>query len=180
MCSPTLMISAASNGLKFMQARQEQRNAKQQAQLQNQRATQNRILKETAENFKIRQKRKEAMSKAYAMRIKSRDARSKAFTASESMGGGVIDKLINNYFRQEGEYKSKVLSNLQAEAFQSMRAKEAYRLGEEYNKKYIPPVETLPNFASASLNFASDYYSWRDSEEQKKIAKDNASFYRRF
>ena len=73
MCSPTLMISAASNGLKFMQARQEQRNAKQQAQLQNQRATQNRILKETAENFKIRQKRKEAMSKAYAMRTRMSD-----------------------------------------------------------------------------------------------------------
>jgi hypothetical protein len=180
MCSPTLMISAASNGLKFMQAQKQNKSNREQAMMQNERATQNRILKETSENFKIRQKRKEAMSKAYAMRIKSRDARSKTFTASENMGGGVIDKLINNYFRQEGEYKSKVLSNLQDEAFQSMRAKEAYRLGEEYNKKYIPAVETLPNFASASLNFASDYYSWRDSEEQKKLAKDQASFYRRF
>jgi hypothetical protein len=166
------MISVASNGLKFMQARTEERNNREQAMMQNERAKQNRILKSTAEDYKLRQTRKVSMSKAYAMNIKGREARSTAFTASENMGGGVIDKLINNYFRQEGEYKSKVLANLEAEAFQSLQAKKAYRLGQEYNSKSIPPVDTLPNFASASLNYASDYYTWRESEERKKALKD--------
>ena len=61
MCSPTLVISAASNGLKFYQARQENINARNQARIQNERAKKNRILKETAENYKIRQSRKEAV-----------------------------------------------------------------------------------------------------------------------
>ena len=177
MCSPTLMISVASNGLKFMQAQQENRSARHAAVLQNQRARENRILKATAEDYKIRQKRKESMAKAYAMVRKGREARSTAFTASESMGGGVINKLINNYFRQEGEYKNKVLSNLKAEAFQSQRAKEAYRLGQEYNSKAIPPVDTLPSFAASSLNYASDYYAWRESEEQKKALKEQMETY---
>jgi len=172
------MISVAMNGMKMMQSMKQQKNAKQQAQLQNWRAKKNRILKETAENFKIRQKRKEAMSKSYAMHEKGRQARSTAFTASEGMGGGVINKLVNNYFRQEGMYKSKVLSNLQAEAFQSQRAKEAYRLGQEYQSKDIPDVQFLPTFASASLNYASDYYDWKAGETAKKQAKDQSDYYR--
>ena len=180
MCSPTLMISVASNGLKFMQAQQANRSARHAAVLQNQRARENRILKATAEDYKIRQKRKESMAKAYAMVRKGREARSTAFTASESMGGGVINKLINNYFRQEGEYKNKVLSNLKAEAFQSQRAKEAYRLGQEYQSKDIPPVEIVPTFAAGAINFSGDYFDWRASEEEKLRAKRQANFYRRF
>ena len=57
MCSPTLAISVASNGLKFFQAQQANRNARQQARTQNERAKKDRILKETAENYKIRQSR---------------------------------------------------------------------------------------------------------------------------
>ena len=87
------------------------------------------------------------------------------------------DKVINDYFRQEGRYKNKVLNNLQLEAFQSMRAKEAYRLGQEFNSKAIPPVDTLPSFAASSINYASDYYAWRDSEEQKKILKEQMEQY---
>ena len=74
-------------------------------------------------------------------------------------------------------YKNKVLSNLQAEAFQSMRAKEAYRLGQEYNSRDIPPVDVLPTFASASINYASDYYAWRESEERKKALKEQMRYY---
>ena len=91
MCSPTLMISAASNGLKFMQARQENRNAQEQARIQNERAKNNRIIKETAENYKIRQSRKEAVSKTYAMAIKAKQAQARLVASAEGIGtGGVI------------------------------------------------------------------------------------------
>ena len=96
MCSPTLMISAAMNGMKMMQSMQQQRQAKQQAQLQNWRAEKNRMLKETEDNFKIRQNRKESMNKAFAMSEKGRRARSKVFTAAETMRGGAVDKVIND------------------------------------------------------------------------------------
>ena len=177
MCSPTLMISVASNGLKFMQSMQQQNAAKQQAQLQNWRAEKNRILKETAENFKIRQKRKEAMGKAFAMHEKGRKARSKVFTQAEGMAGGAVNKVINDYFRQEGRYKNKVLNNLQAEAFQSMRAKEAYRLGQEFQSKFIPDVQFVPTFASSALNYADDYYGWKADQEVKLQAKRQAKNY---
>ena len=75
-------------------------------------------------------------------------------------------------------YKSKVLSNLQAEAFQSQRAKESYRLGQEYQSKDIPDVQYLPTFASASLNYASSYLDWKAGETAKKQAKDQSDYYR--
>ena len=178
MCTPTLFISAASNILKFGQSMRQQRAAKQQAQLQNWRAEKNRILKETAENFKIRQKRKESMNKAFAMHEKGRRARSKVFTAAETMRGGAVDKVINDYFRQEGRYKNKVLNNLQAEAFQSMRAKEAYRMGQEFQSKFIPDVQFVPTFASSALNYAGSYYDWKAGQEAKLEAKRQAKHYK--
>ena len=178
MCSPTLVISAASNGLRFMQARQANRNAQEQARIQNERAKNDRILKETAENYKIRQSRKEAVSKTYAMSIKARQAQARLIAAGEGIGtGGVIGKLIAEYQRQQGIYNNKVLNNLRAEAFQSMRAKEAYRLGQDYKSKSIPANDFLPSFASASFNYAADFYNWKADEEEKKRQKQLASYY---
>ena len=165
------------NGMKMMQSMQQQKRAKQQAQLQNWRAEKNRILKETAENFKIRQKRKESMNKAFAMHEKGRRARSKVFTQAEGMTGGAVNKVINDYFRQEGRYKNKVLNNLQAEAFQSMRAKEAYRLNQDFQSKFIPDVQFVPTFASSALNYAGDYYDWKSDEEIKLQRKRQAKYY---
>ena len=178
MCSPTLAISAASNGLKFIQARRDQQNARQQAITQNERAKKDRILKETAENYKIRQSRKEAVSKTYAMAIKAKQAQARLLASAEGIGtGGVIGKLIADYQRQKGMFDNKVLSNLQSQAFQSMRAKEAYRLGQEYRSKDIPPVDFLPSFASASFNYATDYYNWKAGEEEKARLKKQSDYY---
>ena len=178
MCSPTLAISVASNGLKFMQARQANRDARQQAITQNERAKNDRILKETAENYKIRQSRKEAVSKTYAMAIKAKQAQARLLASAEGIGtGGVIGKLIADYQRQKGMFDNKVLSNLQSQAFQSMRAKEAYRLGQDYRSKEIPPVDFVPSFASASFNYATDYYNWKAGEEEKKRLKQQSDYY---
>jgi len=178
MCSPTLAISAASNGLRFMQARQANRNAREQARIQNERAKNNRILKETAENYKIRQSRKEAVSKSYAMAIKAKQAQARLLASAEGIGtGGVIGKLLAEYQRQKGMFDNKVLSNLQAQAFQSMRAKEAYRLGQEYNSKAIPADDFVPSFASASFNYATDYYNWKAGEEEKARLKKQSDYY---
>ena len=180
MCSPTLMISVASQGMKFMQAQRENRSARHASVLQNQRARQNRILKSTAEDFKIRQKQKEAHAKMYAMKIKGRKARATAITSAERITGGSVNALLMDYFRQEGEYTSRVESNLNAEAFQSQRAKEAYRLGQEYQSKDIPHVEIIPTFASSAMNYAGDYYDWKTGQEIKLQQKRQAEFYRRF
>ena len=180
MCSPTLMISVASQGMKFMASQRQQKLARQQAQLQNWRAKKNRILKSTAEDFKIRQKLKQSLDKSYAMAQKGRKARATALTSAERITGGAVNALIMDYFRQEGEYKSRVEQNLEQEAFQSQRAKEAYRLGQEYNSRDIPPVDIIPNFASGAINFAGDYYDWKAQEEIKLHRKRQAEFHRRF
>tara|TARA_R100001530_G_C4254137_1_gene138676 strand:+ start:160 stop:711 length:552 start_codon:yes stop_codon:yes gene_type:complete len=178
MCSPTLLISAASQGMKFMQARKQNRYARQQAQLQNWRAKKNRILKETAEDFKIRQKRSQALDKSYAMAQKGRKARATAFTSAEGISGKSVDALIMDYFRQEGEYTSRVTRNLETEAFMSQRAKEAYKMGQEFQSKPIPPIDIVPTFASSALNFAGDYYDWKAGEEVKLQKHRQAKYYR--
>ena len=109
MCSPTLVISAASNGLRLYQAQRESANARNQARIQNERAKKDRILKETAENYKIRQSRKEAVSKTYAMAIKAKQAQARLLASAEGIGtGGVIGKLIADYQRQKGMFDNKV------------------------------------------------------------------------
>ena len=59
MCNPMMIISAVSNGLRLYSSMQQQSTAREQQIRQNAIAKQNRINKETAENFKIRQKAKD-------------------------------------------------------------------------------------------------------------------------
>ena len=84
MCNPTLIISAVSNGLKFYSSMQEQKSARAQAQMQNAIAKQNRINKETAEQFRIRLVRKQNMAKAYDQVRAGREARATAQASAES------------------------------------------------------------------------------------------------
>lgn len=169
MCEPTLIISAVSNGLRLYSSMQEQKNKKAQQIRQNAIAKQNRINKETAENFRIRQKRHEVMAKGFEGAIEGKEQRATAVASAESVQGASVDKLMNDFLRQEGKYKNMLLNNLEAEVFASNQRKEAFFTQEEAQSTYVTDVNYLMPVATAGLNYANDYYIWKEKQEQKEM-----------
>ena len=177
MCSPTLMVSIASNGLKMMAANKQNRAAIAQANEQNRIALLNRQRKETDEDYQLLQKRKSLLIKADAVNRRARIARSQVRAAAESIRGVSVERAVADFFRQEGVHKSQILNNLDAEVFASQRNKEAYKLNQEAQSKPIPHNNFLPTFAGAAVSFAGDYYDWQTDNAGLNKAKKKANYY---
>jgi hypothetical protein len=169
MCDPTLIISAVSNGLKMYATIQENKNKRAQQQRQNVIAKWNRVNKETAENFRIRQKRKETVHKGFEISKDSRQKRATAVASAESVTGISVNKLMFDFLRQEGEHKNMLLNNLDAEVFASQQRKEAFVTQQEAQMTYVTDVNYLMPIATAGLNYASDYYNWKEKQEMKEL-----------
>jgi len=177
MCSPTLFISIASQGLKMVSARRENRAAIYQAQEQNRIAKLNRIRKQTSEDFKVLQIRKRELTKIGEVKKKARIARAQAEARAETVGGVSVDRMMQDFFMQEGEYKSHVLNNLDAEVFAAQQNKEAYRLNQEAQSKPIPHDNFLPTFAASATAFAGNYFDWKTDQTALEVAKRKSSYY---
>ena len=177
MCSPQLFIAAAGQGLKFMQARQENRAAIRQANEQNRIAKENRIRKQTAEDYRILQIRKRELGKVAEVQKRGRIARAQALARAETISGVSVNRLVEDFFRQEGEYRSQVLNNLDAEVFAAQQNKEAYALNQEAQSKSIPHNNFLPTFAASATAFAGNYFDWKTDQEILNQSKKKASYY---
>ena len=82
-----------------------------------------------------------------------------------------------DFFRQEGEYKSQVLNNLDKEVFIAQQNKEAYALNQQAQSKPIPHSNFLPSFAASSIAFAGNYYDWKADQTELEVAKRKSSYY---
>jgi hypothetical protein len=169
MCDPVLIISAVSQGLKMYASIQEQKEQRKQQQRQNVIAKWNRVNKETAEDFRIRQKRKETVHKGFETTREAREKRATAVASAESVQGISVDKLMFDFLRQEGEHKNMLLNNLDAEVFASQQRKEAFVTQQEAQMTYVTDVNYLMPVATAGLNYASDYYIWKEKQEMKEL-----------
>jgi hypothetical protein len=172
-----LLISAASTALSFVSKIQEQQNARDQAKRQNEIAFANRLNKERAEGLRIRQIRDRENAKRFQTSLEGREARATVRTAAEGFGGGVLDRLVADYFRQEGRYNSAILSNLEAEQAQSRQNFESFVTGQEAQSTYVPQVDYITTFASAATAFGQDYLDYRSDqlarEQAMKTAQQN-------
>ena len=177
MCSPTLFISIASQGMKMVAARRENRAAQAQAIEQNRIAKLNRIRKQTSEDYKILQIRKRELTKIAEVKKRGRIARAQAAARAEDVAGVSVDRLMMDFFRQEGEYKSQVLNNLDKEDFIAQQNKEAYALNQQAQSKPIPHSNFLPSFAASSIAFAGNYYDWKADQTELEVAKRKSSYY---
>ena len=177
MCSPTLMISAAMNGMKMMQANKANKAARAQAIEQNRIAKVNRQRMETDEDYQLLQKRKSLLIKADAVNRRGRIARAQAVASAEAVSGVSVDRMVQDFFRQEGVHKSQILNNLDAEVFAAQRNKEGYKINQEARSKAIPDNSFLPTFAGAAISFAGDFYDWKTDTAALSKAKKKANYY---
>ena len=174
---PQLLISIASQGFKFMAATRQNNAAQEQAIRQNAIAKNNRIRKQTDEDYKILQIRKRELAKAEEVSRRGRIARSEVSASAETVSGVSVDRLVMDFFRQEGVHKNQILNNLDAEVFAAQRNKEAYRINQEAQTKAIPHSNFLPTFAGAAVSFAGDYYDWKTDTAALTKAKKKSNYY---
>lgn len=181
MCSPQLIISAVSAGLSYQAKMQEQQAAKEQAERQNDIAFQNRLNQDRMEGLRIRQTGKQTQAKLQQTATDARKARATVTTAAESFGGGVLSRLLSDYYRQEGRYNSVVLSNLEQERAQSSQNYKNFVTGQDANQVYVPSVQPITTFASAAVSFGQDYLNYKtdqlERERQTRIANQNLGRY---
>lgn len=174
---PNLMLSLAMNGLKMMQDNQENKALIDQQNQQNRIAKANAIRLMAQEDLRIRQEKEEALDKQAQVESDRRKAQARAeVEAGEGGVSGVsVDRLMMDFLRQEGEYKSSVLNNLQYEIAQSKENKRAISMGQEANSTYVNRSVLLPTFANAGLRFAGDYLSYRTKQLEKDKINEKAS-----
>ena len=171
MCSPTLVISAFSQAIKFQQANKQQKIARAQALNQKQIADKNYRLKVAQERLKIRQTAKKEKDKAGAVDLESKQLRAEARVGAEGFTGGVLDRVLGDYYRQQGNYKSSVLANLDNEIAQSDMNIKGYGVELEANTPYIPKVNTLGLIGASALSWGGDYVSWKGDQEKLNLLK---------
>jgi len=174
MCSPSLVIAGASASLQLYNIIQQQENANETAKINNRNATLAKLNADRGEKLRIRQVRVRDQSKLYENAIAARKARATVTTAAETMGGGVLDRLIADYYRQEGNYSSRILDNLEAETAQSRQNFEAIALNQQARQTYVPKVDYVTSFASAATTFGQDYLDYQSTQEQLELDKEIA------
>ena len=171
MCNPTLIFAAARTAFTMYSSNQEQKADRVAAQRRNEIADQARRTKAAAENLRIRQIAEKKADKAYKLSIESKEAQATARVAAETVGGGVLDRVVNNYLRSEGMLRSQIERNLDAEVAQSNQNKKLFALEQEGRSVYIPEVNWGSTFAAGAVEFGGDYVEWWSRKQEKEAER---------
>ncbi len=173
MCDPSgmLFLKAAASIFSFSQQVRQQRADKQVAIRRNEIAAQARREKENAENLRLRQIALRKKEKIEELAEESREARATARTAAEMVGGKGLDRVVNNYLRVEGKYRSTIEKNLEMEMAQGAINKRLFAIEQEGRQVYIPEVDTAGIFAAGAISFGGDWLEWKARQDEKELMK---------
>lgn len=171
MCNPTLIFAAARTAFTIYQSNQQAKNDRAVAQRRNEIAAQARREKENAENLRLRQIRESKFAKIEELTTEAKEARGTTLAAAETVGGAVLDRIVRNFYRTEGKYKSTIEKNLEAEAAQSDTNKRLFAIEQEGRQVYIPEVDTVGIFAAGAISFGGDWLEWKARKDAKDLAQ---------
>jgi len=173
----SLTLQGLGQAFSLVNSIKQQQEANRVAKENNRNAFLARLNADRSEKLRIRQVRRREQAKLYSNAIAGRKARATVRTAAENIGGGAIDRLVNDYLRQEGSYNSSILNNLEAETAQSRANFEAISLNQEARQVYVPKVDYATTFASAAFSFGQNYLDYQSSQQSRQldeqIAKQN-------
>ena len=171
MCDPSgmLFLRAAASIFSMSQQMRQQRANRQVAIRRNEIAAQARREKENAENLRLRQIALSKKEKIEELEIESKEAQATARTAAETVGGKALDRVVNNYLRTEGKYKSTIEKNLEREMAQGAINKRLFAIEQEGRQVHIPEVNTAGIFAAGAISFGGDYFEWKARKDAKTL-----------
>ena len=175
MCNPTTalaVVSIASTGLQYQMQKAQAQNTYTQQKRQNELAKSNAIQRYAAEQLKIRQVAERFADKEYEASRKARKTRATFITEAGGAGlalSGSTNRLLGDYYRIEGNYKSSLARNMDINISQYERNLEAIQFGQEAQSTYLTPPNSHLLFASAALNVANSYYNLQRTKEAEGI-----------
>ena len=175
MCGSTaalIGVQIASAGLQYKMQKQQAQNQWWQQKRQNDLAKANAIQRYAAEQLKIRQVAKRFADKEYEAARKAKKKRAEFITQAGGAGlaiSGSTERLLGDYYRIEGNYKSSLEKNMNINISQYERNLEAIQFGQEAQSTYLTPPNSELLFASAALNVANSYYNLQARKEAEGI-----------
>ena len=175
MCSSTFAltaISVASAGLQYQAGKAQQKSVYTAQKRQNELAKSNAIQRYAAEQLKIRQVAQRYADKEYEASRKARKTRATFITEAGGAGlalSGSTNRLLGDYYRIEGNYKSSLARNMDINISQYERNLEAIQFGQEAQMTYEAPPNPHLLFATQALNVANTYWSLESQKEMKGL-----------
>jgi len=170
----SLTLQGLGQAFSLVNSIKQQPEANRVAKENNRNAFLARLNADRSEKLRIRQVRRREQAKLYSNAIAGRKARATVRTAAENIGGGALDRLVNDYLRQEGNYNNSILSNLEAETAQSRANFESIALNQQARQVYVPKVDYVTTFASAAFAFGQNYLDYQSSQQSKQLEEQIA------
>jgi len=173
MCNPTLVVAGASAVLQYQVANQQQKSAQQQAQRQNELALKNRDAKITTSQRQLIEKTKARLTRIGDAEKTSRKKRSIFKTNRENITGNSYEFLLANYYSTEGDYKNRVLGNIERSKFNYLYGT-LPAIDNQYQGQstYVPQVNQGYNALNSGLTFASTYYDYKSKRNRYETDVD--------
>ena len=172
MCNPYI-VAGASAVLQYQITTAQQKAVQQQQQRQNEIALRNREAKITSSTRQLIEKTKARITRIGDAEKLSRKKRSIFKVNRENITGNTYDFLLQNYYRTEGQYRNRVLGNIDRSKFNYLyNTLPALDLNYQREATMVSPVTRGYNMASAGLSFASTYYDYKAKQNRFETNTD--------
>jgi len=165
-------LSIGSSALGFIQRQKAEQAEYERQKRQNEIARENAIKRYASETLRIRQVQQETAEKDLQGTLEARKKEAQFVVQSGARGvalSGSTNRLLQDYYRVQGNYTASLERNLNINVSQFKRNLDAIQFGQESQSTYVTPPNPILNFASSAMNVANSYY-------QRKYDKELAGY----
>lgn len=161
-------LSIGSSALGFIQRQRAEQAEYERQKRQNEIARENAIKRYASEALRIRQVQQETAEKDLQGTLEARKKEAQFVVQSGARGvalSGSTNRLLQDYYRVQGNYTASLERNLNINVSQFKRNLDAIQFGQESQSTYVTPPNPILNFASSAMNVANSYYQRKYDKE---------------
>lgn len=161
-------LSIGSSALGFIQRQRAEQAEYERQKRQNEIARENAIKRYASEALRIRQVQQETAEKDLQGTLEARKKEAQFVVQAGARGvalSGSTNRLLQDYYRVQGNYTASLERNLNINVSQFKRNLDAIQFGQESQSTYVTPPNPILNFASSAMNVANSYYQRQYDKE---------------
>lgn len=169
-------LSIGSSALGFIQRQRAEQAEYERQKRQNELARENAIKRYASEALRIRQVQQETAEKDLQGTLEARKKEAQFVVQSGARGvalSGSTNRLLQDYYRVQGNYTASLERNLNINVSQFKRNLDAIQFGQESQSTYVTPPNPILNFASSAMNVANSYYQRQYDKELAGLKNEN-------
>lgn len=169
-------LSIGSSALGFIQRQRAEQAEYERQKRQNELARENAIKRYASEALRIRQVQQETAEKDLQGTLEARKKEAQFVVQAGARGvalSGSTNRLLQDYYRVQGNYTASLERNLNINVSQFKRNLDAIQFGQESQSTYVTPPNPILNFASSAMNVANGYYQRQYDKELAGLKNEN-------